>query len=488
MKLDPKAVKALKKSVVVASAALLIAGCGGVTQGHAVSPLYDPFRVAGLPAEDGPSGVRGDAPAPVGDVQDTDDGPIDKLALLAVNDVAEYWSKNYPDAFHGKFSPIEKLLSWDSEDPSSPTICGTETYQEPNAFFCPSKDIMAWDRGVLVPIGKKFFGDVSIGALLGHEYGHAVQNMAGLVDKDTPVVVAEQQADCFAGSYTRWVAEGQSPRFRLSTGDGLNHVLAAAITLRDPVIEPGTTELLEQGHGTALDRVSAFQMGFSGGPSDCAGIDFDEIEKRRGDLPMELPLDQSSGEVQSAEVKLDESILTDLMEVLGEVFGLKEAPTLSLNPEECSDAKPSPPASYCPSTNTISVDLSALQDLGHAESERNKVLIQGDNTALSVLTSRYALAVQHELGDKLDSPAAALRTACLTGFAQAAMSKPIEVPSGRGLTLTAGDLDEAVAGLLTNGLVASNVNGETVPAGFTRIVAFRSGLGGNQDLCYERFK
>ena len=35
---------------------------------------------------------------------------------------------------------------------------------------------------------------------------------------------------------------------------------------------------------------------------------------------------------------------------------------------------------------------------------------------------------------------------------------------------------------------ASNVNGETVPAGFTRIVAFRSGLGGDQDLCYQRFK
>jgi hypothetical protein len=134
------------------------------------------------------------------------------------------------------------------------------------------------------------------------------------------------------------------------------------------------------------------------------------------------------------------------------------------------------------------VDLSALQDLGQAATERNKVLIQGDNTALSVLTSRYALAVQHEKGDKLDSATAALRTACLTGLAQAAMSKPIDVPSGRGLTLTAGDLDEAVAGLLTNGLVASNVNGETVPAGFTRIVAFRSGLGGNQDLCYERFK
>ena len=80
------------------------------------------------------------------------------------------------------------------------------------------------------------------------------------------------------------------------------------------------------------------------------------------------------------------------------------------------------------------------------------------------MASRYALAIQHERGEPLDTAAAALRTACLTGFAQAAMSTPIELPSGGNLTLTAGDLDEAVAGLLTNGLVASNVNGDTVPA------------------------
>jgi len=202
---------------------------------------------------------------------------------------------------------------------------------------------------------------------------------------------------------------------------------------------------------------------------------------------MQLPRDDS-GEVQSGDITLDEGTLSTLMEVLGEIFKPGEAPTLSMNAEDCDDAKPSPPASYCPSTNTISVDLSAMQELGAAASERNKVLIQGDNTALSVLTSRYALAVQHEKGDPLDTAAAALRTACLTGFAQAAMSTPIELPSGGNLTLTAGDLDEAVAGLLTNGLAASNANGDTVPAGFTRIVAFRSGLAGDQDLCYQRFK
>src|SRR3978361_760115 len=44
--------------------ALLVAGCGSTTQGRAVSPLYDPFRAGGLPAQDGPSGIREDAPAP----------------------------------------------------------------------------------------------------------------------------------------------------------------------------------------------------------------------------------------------------------------------------------------------------------------------------------------------------------------------------------------------------------------------------------------
>jgi hypothetical protein len=117
------------------------------------------------------------------------------------------------------------------------------------------------------------------------------------------------------------------------------------------------------------------------------------------------------------------------------------------------------------------------------------MLVKGDDTALAAVTSRYALAVQHEKGEPLDTPAAALRTACLTGLAQAAMAEPIELPDGKGgLTLSAGDLDEAVASLLTTGFVASNVNAETVPSGFTRIVAFRSGLGNDADLCYKRFK
>jgi hypothetical protein len=67
------------------------------------------------------------------------------------------------------------------------------------------------------------------------------------------------------------------------------------------------------------------------------------------------------------------------------------------------------------------------------------------------------------------------------------MAEPIETPSQKELLLTAGDLDEAVAGLLTNHMVASDADGTSVPAGFTRIAAFRGGVGGNMDVCYSRY-
>jgi predicted metalloprotease len=470
-----------KAALAAACAAVLLAACGSTTQGRAVSPLYDPFRAGGLPAQDGPSGIRAGAPAPAGEVHDGDGGDADKLATLGVDDVAEFWEQNYSQSFDGTFTAVDDLVSYNSKSPSSPEICGGETYDNPNALFCPPDHLIAWDRGVLVPLGQQFFGDTSIAALLAHEYGHAVQDMAKIVDADTTTLVSEQQADCLAGTYIRWVAEGKSPRFQLSTGDGLNHVLAGVLTLRDPTYVADDAPFLEQGHGTAIDRISAFQLGFTSGAGECAKIDADEIAQRRGDLPLTLP-DENTG--ASGDVEVTKDVVTSLVDVLGQVFQPAEPPTLSFDAPECPDAKPSPPASYCPDDNTIFVDVAALAEMGTPADREDYTLLQGDNTALSVVTSRYALAVQHERGEPLDDAAAALRTACLTGVAQRAMSED----KGLALTLTAGDLDEAVAGLLTNGLVASNVNGETVPAGFTRIVAFRSGLEGDRDLCSARFQ
>jgi predicted metalloprotease len=478
------AMTSLRVAMACAGAAVVVAGCTTFVDGRALSMLNDPFRVGGLPATNGPSGIRSNAPSPTGTVVNTDNGAIDKLALLSVNDIEEYWKSVYSQSLKGTFLPVGKLVSYDSNDPNSPVVCHSDTYKLVNAFFTSRCNLIAWDRGVFMPVAQRYFGDMSVTGGLAHEFGHALQQMAKLVTRKDPTIVREQQADCFAGVYLFWVADGKSPRFTLSTADGLDHVLAGIISTRDPVMDADTEN--DDEHGSALDRVSAFQMGFISGASACAGINKQEIEQRRGDLPTTLRVD-TNGDPETGEVPINQATLSTLMEVLGKIFSPKNPPALSYRPADCPNAKASPPASYCPATNTIAIDLPGLATMGTVANEREHILPRGDDTALSVVMSRYALAVQHERGLPMQSPWTALRTACLTGVVHRKMAEPIDLPSQQQLLLTAGDLDEAVSGLLTNRLVASDADGTSVPAGFTRIAAFRGGVAGNMDACYSRY-
>lgn len=464
------------------AAMMLLTGCSTtVLHGHAVSMLYDPSRAGGLPAKDGYSGQRAGAPDPTHTAANSDGGPADRLALLAVDDLEDFWSHNWNGALTGTFSPISGLVSYDSNSTTNPDVCGGGLTDMANAFYCFSNDTMAWDRGSFIPGAAKYFGNMGVVGIMAHEFGHAVQAKAHLVEKGTPVLVKEQQADCFAGVYLHWVAADKSPRFSLSTGDGLNHVLAGAIYIRDPLMTQEEALAAGDAHGSALDRISAFQIGFSGNADQCAAINMDEIKKRQGDLPQFLSYD-AYGAPANGDSPIDENLLTKLMASLNQIFTPANPPQLSLEPGSCPDAKATSPASYCPATNTIGIDMPALEDVGTPRSESQGVLLQGDNTALSMVTSRYVLALQHERGTPLQSTTTALRTACLTGVAQSKMSEP-----GSPLMLSAGDTDEAISGLLTSGLVASDVDGVTALAGFTRILAYRAGLQGDADQCYQRF-
>ena len=263
--------------------------------------------------------------------------------------------------------------------------------------------------------------------------------------KNTPTLVAEQQADCFAGAYMRWVAEDNSPRFTLSTGDGLNSVLAAVISFRDPLLSEDDYDSGEGEHGSAFERITAFQFGFTDGAASCAAIDAKEIAQRRGDLPVELQQDQTG------EWPVSEESVKAIVDALGTLFSPADPPKLSLDADsanDCPDARPSPPVSYCPATNTIAVDMSELEAMGAPSGQdENGGVVSGDNTAYSVLVSRYMLALQHERGGlALDNAEAALRTACLTGVATTKMTEAVTTSDGNTVALTAGDLDEAVSG------------------------------------------
>ncbi|AYM41425.1 peptidase [Mycobacteroides chelonae] len=480
----PNSVRWFRTPVAVLTCcALGLSACTNPVNGTPISQLGDPNQVAGLPVVDGPSGLRPQPKPADRVVLGTDGGEMDRLAIYSIADIEDFWQSAYPRTFWAKFRSIESLMSWDSAGPVVTEFCDNVTLGFDNAGYCSDQNAIGWDRGALFHRLTQMFGPMAVPMTLAHEYGHAVAHQSEMMDAATQSLIGEQMADCLAGTYLRWVAQGSSPRFTLSTGDGLNNVIASLIAFRDdPVEVVGAMDA----HGSAFDRVSAFQRGFTDGAPQCTRIDMAEITKRRGGLPLDLP----SGPSADAPPTVD--TLRTLMTVLKAVLpvqGNTEPPRLSVSGASCdghSQPTESPPVKYCAGTNTIALDLPRMAKL--AEPSHNRGQIAGDFTAYSMVISRYALAVENQHGLPLDNGQSALRTACLTGVASAAMAKPTtpdDAPNP--MVLTAEDLDEAVSGLLTNGIVASDVNGTTIPAGFSRIDAFRDGVAGSTDRCLTRY-
>ena len=309
-------------TMIATVAVLLGTACSTTLQGNPVSVFDDPFRVAGMPATDGPTGLRPNAEGPARKVKGTDGGEIDRLAGTAISDIEQFWDIAYPESFDEDFASAKALISFDAGDFGT-EFCGEDTYGLVNAAFCYSNRTIGWDRGELLPGLKRAHGDMGVVMVLAHEYGHAVARLAGLSAKDTPTLVAEQQADCFSGAYMRWVAEDSSQRFALNTGEGLNSVLAGVVSFRDPLLNEGDPDVGYNEHGSAFERLSAFQFGFTDGPAACAAIDPQEIDQRRGDLPVLLPGDQS-GELPVSEDSARS--IVDAMEIL---FTPEDPPALS---------------------------------------------------------------------------------------------------------------------------------------------------------------
>jgi predicted metalloprotease len=466
----------------VAMAGVLVFGltaCGG--GGGTNTPAGS---VAGLPVTHFQSGLRANAPTPDLQVENVSDDEADKLATATIADVEDYWSKQLPDDFGVAFEPVKSLLSYESNGANQQNGCG-ETKKNVNAFYCGQDDSVAWDRGVLLPTMIRQFGPLSVVTVLAHEFGHAVQyrlqDKAGITGS-TPTIVKEQQADCFAGGYYRWVAEGKSKYFTVSTAEGLNAALSSLFLVRDSA---GTSAEDRQAHGTAFDRIFAFQLGFEQGPKECATIDMDNLQPRLTERPFD-PEDKNEGTLD-----IDEQTVEYLDESLNAAFAGAHvpAPRIVDGGGSCQGGPATPPASYCPSDNTVNIDLAALAELGKpvdqdAEWNGQDTGGHGDFAALSEIASRYALAIQQGVGASLDNPNAGLRTACLVGAWAAAANN---LPDTK-LRLSAGDLDEAISDLLRpDSLVAADVNGKRVDAGFTRVEAMRTGYLQGSSPCSKQY-
>ncbi|MGL5445444.1 MAG: peptidase, partial [[Mycobacterium] stephanolepidis] len=89
-------------TVVLACCAVLtltLSTCANTVGGVPISQLGNAYQVAGIPAVDGPSGLR-PHPAPADRaVHGGDDGEMDRLAVNAVADIEDFWQEAYPKTF-----------------------------------------------------------------------------------------------------------------------------------------------------------------------------------------------------------------------------------------------------------------------------------------------------------------------------------------------------------------------------------------------------
>ncbi|MFD8496973.1 neutral zinc metallopeptidase [Amycolatopsis sp. NPDC059657] len=468
--------KALTRAACAAALVAVLGGCAQAVPGTSAPDRQDPTKVAGLAITDGPSGPKAgvaDAGLPV---LNGDGGAIDKLAANAVADVQQYWKEQLPEHFDRQFKPISRLVSYDS-GARGLNLCGSSTAGLVNAFYCANDDTVAWDRGELLPSLDESFGPMSVVAVLAHELGHAIQFRLG--DGDAPSIVKEQQADCYAGNFFRWVAGGNAPHFQLSTGPGLNQIMSTLFFIRD---NAGTSAAAEGAHGDAFDRVSAFQFGFGEDPKRCAKIDVTEVRQRISQQAFS-PEERDSGLGKGNLRVTDPNALKNLEDSLRIAFPGTQPPSFTQRTATCVNAKLTTPAAYCPATNVVTLNPAELTKIGTPPRRGNKGGI-GDFAAFAEIASRYALAAQKTSGGSLDGPVAGLRTACLTGTWASTMRGDQETP----LKLSPGDLDEAVAEMLkANSLIAGDLDGKSVGSGFARVEAFRDGFASGSAICTSKY-
>ncbi|MEX2256819.1 MAG: neutral zinc metallopeptidase, partial [Acidimicrobiia bacterium] len=237
------------------------------------------MAVIGVTALAAPAAPAAIAQSDSGDEPTLDDAPSGRAPKRgedyrgtlkdAIADIQAYWTEQFPELYGSDYEPIpaNRIIAAKPRVKLPKCQGQTVTYgdAENNAFYCYKSNFIAYDDVGLFPRIHRDFGGLAVPLVLAHEWGHAIEDRAGNADQRT--ILKELQADCFAGSWLKHVADGDSKRVKLKDGN-LDAALAALLNFAD---EPGTSEETEPGaHGSGFDRVSALQQGFDDGAEACA--------------------------------------------------------------------------------------------------------------------------------------------------------------------------------------------------------------------------
>ncbi|ONI69372.1 hypothetical protein BWI15_22555 [Kribbella sp. ALI-6-A] len=422
------------------------------------------------------------------DIRRPDDDPLGQHRLgratpesgdvvgAAQQSLISYWSKELPKVYQQDLQPLAGGFQPKTPD-SEPFSCGgqRQTYDDlrGNAFYCgaPDDDYIAWDAAELFPQLAQRFGGIAPAIVLAHEFGHAVQARVGV---DAPSVVQELQADCFAGSWTRFAETSTEDSVELTDG-ALDSAVATILTLRD---QPGRAATAPQAHGLGFDRVNAFQTGYEQGASQCAKLPSEGVVTT--ELPFRTRAEaESGGDLPFAEAVqvLSSSLDAYWSSILPRLADDRRYQSPAISPDdgtdvpECAGAEDPAGliADYCPATRTIAWSTPRLL------AAHDQI---GDLATGATLSDAWAEAGQSQAGLPTSGQDAGLQRDCFTGAWIASLA-------GDDLSrspLSPGDLDEALTSIVAAGFTDE---AESMDRGgaFARTKALRTGLFDNLSGC-----
>ena len=456
----------------------------------------DPFETSTVPEEpvttepQQPESTTPDAGGPVFTLPaDKPAQPYDDYLEAAVNDIQNYWRNEFP-ALYGKPYPelqngIHAMRPGDTVTPGCGEPVTDYSAVEGNAFYCGDGDFVAYDDAELIPQLVQGMDDVSVGVVLAHEWGHAIQARIPYEDE---TIYLEQQADCFAGSWLAHISRGESSEIEFKDSD-LKNALSAMIFVRD---EPGTTAAADPlAHGSAFDRVGAFEDGFRNGATQCATYStthptiiqfgYDQTDPNIAGQE-NAPLDDPTGAGQDI-VTLASTELNVYWPTVVPGF---PSPTVNVYTGEPSTACDPAPAAifqvafYCPATNTVPIETSRVDQIYNQPE-------LGDFGVVYVMATAWAEAALDKMGSTVEGEQRALAADCMVGaFTRSVL--PADFNPSRSTTdtqLSPGDLDEAVSTAIAASDATEDTNENGSP--FEKIESFRLGVLKDFGACKDRF-
>ncbi len=410
-----------------------------------------------------------------------------EASALALGNIEDFWRREFPEVFGSEYVPVSGgFYAYSSNEPIPPCARNRREVAN-NAYYCGIEDVVAWDDEQLFPSVYEQAGDLGVGLILAHEVGHVVQDR---VNFDGRTITFENQADCYAGAWIASVAENPNDGFPVSSGD-LDRALAQFVQIADT---PGTAATDPFAHGNAFDRVNGFRDGLDNGAAKCASYTDANIVTTQ--VPFGSLDDQLSGGNLPFLTDAPGDDIFDLMPEDLELFWAAEferrfgewdpidgsvVTYTEGNSLPCGDNQVDLLAFYCATNDYIGMETNtAIRQLYDQ---------YGDFGPGIIMAAQYGFAIESRLGATEDRLLNSLQADCYAGVWTASIlptsDRPFDntetSPDRRILSISPGDLDEAVETLLVLG--DENDTDDNRGTGFERVGAFREGVLNGFDGC-----